>query len=551
MLTDTIAAMLLGRAEDDHPGLLFEDQSYSWAGIVEAASVRGQIAHSMRRPGPFHVGVLLDNVPEFVFWIAGAALSGAAVVGINPTRRGSELAHDIKHTDCQLLVTDREHLGILEGVDLDLPPERVLLVGESQYCDLLRSHHNAQMPWAAVRESDPLLLLFTSGSTGAPKAVVCSQGRLARIGTHFADGFGFNRSTTTYNAMPLFHGNALMANWAGVLAVGATFSMRARFSASGFLSDVRSFNATYFNYVGRALSYVLATPVGEDDGNNPLEVGFGTEASPYDREAFSSRFDCQLVEHYGSSEGALSIVWMPDAPPGALGKPVEGEDIVVADPQTGCLCPPAVFDPAGRITNGQESIGEIVGTNVGDRFEGYYNNPVAEAERMRGGWYWSGDLGYRDAEGWLYFAGRTSDWLRVDGENFAAAPVEKVLLRLPGVATVAVYPVPDPRTGDAVMAALEFMPGCNFDPETFAAFLQAQADLGTKWAPRFVRVVDQIPVTATNKVQKNSLRSVAWDTEDPVYWRPERKLFYQPLSLEDRKELAITAEKHGRLARAD
>ena len=113
-------------------------------------------------------------------------------------------------------------------------------------------------------------------------------------------------------------------------------------------------------------------------------------------------------------------------------------------------------------------------------FEGYYNNPEADAERTRNGWYWSGDLAYRDEEGIFYFAGRTGDWLRVDSENFAAAPVERILARYPGVAGVAVIAVPDVRTGDQVMAALELEPGRAFDPEAFSAFLAAQEDLGTK-----------------------------------------------------------------------
>ena len=130
-----------------------------------------------------------------------------------------------------------------------------------------------------------------------------------------------------------------------------------------------------------------------------------------------------------------------------------------------------------------------MGRQAGANFEGYYNNPEADAERTRNGWYWSGDLAYRDEEGIFYFAGRTGDWLRVDSENFAAAPVERILARFEGASGVAVYPVPDSRTGDQVMAALELEPGVEFDPDAFTAFLAAQEDLGTKWAPRFVRVV--------------------------------------------------------------
>ncbi len=540
----TTAQLLLERSGDPHPGLLFEDERWSWAEIVEEAGKRAMLAAELRREGPFHVGVLLDNVPEYLLWIAGAALAGAAVVGINPTRRGRELERDVRHTDCQLLVTDHDHLPLLEGLELGVEAQHLLVVGDTGYREALDDMAGGAAPRADADPEDRLLLLFTSGSTGAPKAVVCSQGRLARIAGRIPAMYDITRSTTTYNAMPLFHGNAIMANWAGVLSVGATFSMRRRFSATGFLPDVRRFGARYFNYVGRALAYVLATPEGADDAENPLELGFGTEASAQDRRRFSARFGCRLIESYGSSEGAMAIGWAPGAPAGSLGRPLNGEDVVVADPHSGAECPPAVFDEHGRLANGDKAIGELAGRNVVERFEGYYNNPEAEGERLRGGWYWSGDLAYRDSEGWLYFAGRTSDWLRVDSENFAAAPVESILFRFPGLVMAAVYPVPDPRTGDQVMAAVEMSPAEPFDPLSFGEFLAGQADLGTKWAPRFVRVVEHMPLTASNKVHKPPLRAQGWETTDPLYWRPGRHLEYRPLTEDDRRRLRAEAAEH-------
>jgi fatty-acyl-CoA synthase len=174
-------------------------------------------------------------------------------------------------------------------------------------------------------------------------------------------------------------------------------------------------------------------------------------------------------------------------------------------------------------------VGEIVGRSGGS-FEGYYANEAANAERMRDGWYWTGDLGYVDGDGTFWFAGRSADWLRVDGENFAAGPVEAVLGRFPGVRSVVVYGVPDPVTGDQVMASFELDGGVRFDPEAFSSFLAAQADLGTKWAPKYVRVVDSMPVTATRKVDRKPLRAERWTTTDPVWWRPGRDGSYRRLT---------------------
>ncbi len=232
------------------------------------------------------------------------------------------------------------------------------------------------------------------------------------------------------------------------------------------------------------------------------------------------------MEGYGSSEGGAAIRWAPGTPAGAVGP--AGPGLVVLDPATGRECPPAVFDGAGRLLNGEEAIGELVNRGP-NPFEGYWRNPAAEAERRREGAYWTGDLFYRDAAGHLYFAGRADDRIRVDGENLAAAMIENIVARYPGAEAVAVYGVPDPVTGDQVMATI----AGTFDPAGFAAFLRAQPDLGTKMAPRFVRVVERMPVTATNKIERARLRREGCACVDPVWWRPPGEESYRRLAGED------------------
>lgn len=545
MTASTIAEFLVARADDDHPGLLFEDDSWSWAEVVQASADRAALAASLRRDGPFHIGVLLENGPEYMFWLGGAALAGAAVVGINPTRRGAELARDVAHTDCQLVVTDHEGAGFLADAGVQVPPERVLIVDDPDYGKRLAQVAGAPVDGSAAEPSSLFLLLFTSGSTGAPKAVRCTQGRLAAIGERAARLYGIGRGDVYYCAMPLFHGNAIMAVWAPVLRAGSTFATRPKFSASSFLDDVRRFGATHFNYVGKSLAYVLATPERPDDVDNPLQLGFGTEASERDIAEFRRRFKCMVVEGYGMSEGGTHINVVPGTPKGSLGK-AGNDTTIVCDPATGEECPRARFDESGRLLNAEEAIGEIVNTAGARGFEGYYANPEADAARVREGAYWTGDLGYRDEEGFFYFAGRADDWVRVDGENFAAAPVERILFRHPDVVMAAVYATPDPRGGDQLMAALELRPGVTFDPEAFDRFLADQPDLGTKWAPRFVRIIEAMPLTGTNKVLKGPLRTEGWATADDIWWRPPRTSSYRPLTAEDRDSLDAELREHGR-----
>ncbi|WP_086809610.1 AMP-binding protein, partial [Streptomyces reticuliscabiei] len=344
-----------------------------------------------------------------------------------------------------------------------------------------------------------------------------------------------------YVCMPMFHGNAVIADWAPALAAGAGVALRRRFSASGFLTDVRRYGATYFTYVGRAVQYLLATPARPDDRDNPLRLGFGTEAGAVDAAAFQRRFGVRLVEGYGSSEGGAAVRWTPGTPANAVGRAAPSDDLAVVDPATGAECPPAALDASGRLLNGSAAIGELVNRGP-NPFEGYWRNPEAESARRRDGWYWTGDLFYRDPDGFLYFAGRADDRLRVDSENLAAATIENILARYEGAVAVAVYAVPDPVAGDQVMATL----AGTFDPSAFSAFLAAQPDLGTKMAPRFVRVVHRMPVTATNKIHRAALRQEGFRCPDPVWWRPPGEQAYRSLTGDDVTGLLARYRERGR-----
>jgi len=542
----TIRDLLLARVDDPNPALALEEHRWSYAAYVRACSERAAFLLEERREGPLHVGVLLENVPEYTMWLGAAALAGATVVGINPTRRGAELARDVAHTSCQLVVTDAGHRPMLEGLDLGIADDRVVDVESREWTRALEPFAGAAVPDVEVSEASLFLLVFTSGTSGAPKACLCSQGRLATNGSILAQMMGFSESDVFYCAMPLFHSNALMANWAPALSVGATCVLRRKFSASGFLPDVRHYGVTYFNYVGKPLAYVLATPERPDDADNPLRRAFGNEASDQDVERFQKRFGCTVTDAYGSTEGGIHVSRSDDMPRGSLGRGLPG--VVVLDSETGEACPPARFGPDGQLLNPDEAIGELANKLGASGFEGYWRNDEASAARVHNGIYWSGDLAYIDEKGFIYFAGRDSEWLRVDGENFAAAPVERILARLPGIALTAVYAVPDEVVGDQVMAAVQLEPEAEFDPAAFSEFLERQSDLGTKWAPRYVRICDALPSTQTNKVLKRALRKEHWECADPVWWKPEKGDAYRRLAEEDRAAIRDRFAARGRSA---
>ncbi|MDI2128572.1 long-chain-fatty-acid--CoA ligase [Yinghuangia seranimata] len=537
------------RAGDPSVALRYEDRSWTWDEHVALSAQRAAFLADQRDPGrPFHVGVLLENVPEFSFLLAAAAVSGAVVVGLNPTRQGGELARDVEHTGCTMLITGAAHAAQLRDALPDFPAERVWNVDEPGWAEALAPYAGAALPEAEPTLDDPFMLILTSGTTGHPKAVVCSQGKIATQGMSVVGMQRLTGEDVAYCAMPLFHSNAMITCWAPAVAAGASLVLRRRFSASGFLPDVRAYGVTYANYVGKPLSYILATPELPDDADNPLTRVFGNEGGPQDVERFARRFGCTVRDGFGSTEGGLSFTPVADMPSGALGKP--NGNIRILDPETREECPPGRFDASGRLLNADEAVGELVNLDGAGAFEGYWNNDAATADRLREGWYWSGDLAYRDADGLVFFAGRSGEWVRVGGENFGSAPVARILARHPDVVLAAVYGVPDEAAGDQAMAAVVLRDGAEFDPAGFAAWQADQPDLSPTWRPRYVRVARELPHTQTNKVLTRVLARQAWygDPEgaDTLWVRPGKDGAYEPLTEAEVKALENRFAEHGR-----
>jgi fatty-acyl-CoA synthase len=492
----TVTELLVPLAEIDDRGVYFEDSFTSWRDhVAHGAAIAVALRERLDPKRPPHVGVLLENTPFFSAMLVAAGMSGIVPVGLNPVRRGAALARDITKADCQLVLADSKSaatLGDIEHVNVD----------SAEWAAEVTAHRDAEVRFRSASGADLFMLIFTSGTSGEPKAVKCSHSKVAIAGVTMTQRFDLGRDDVCYVSMPLFHSNAVLVGWSVAAACQGSMALRRKFSASNFLPDVRRYGVTYANYVGKPLSYVLATPELPGDADNPLRAVYGNEGVPGDIERFGRRFGCVVQDGFGSTEGGVAIARTPDTPAGSLGPLPEGIEIV--DPDTGEPCPPGV-------------VGEVVNTAGPGRFEGYYKDPEAEAQRMAGGVYHSGDLAYRDDAGYAYFAGRLGDWMRVDGENLGTAPIERVLLRYPDVIEAAVYPVPDPVVGDQVMAALVLAPGAEFDVEKFRAFLAGQSDLGPKQWPSYVRVSAALPRTVTFKVLKRELSAEGVDCADPVW----------------------------------
>ncbi|MBX9638469.1 MAG: fatty-acid--CoA ligase FadD1 [Mycobacteriaceae bacterium] len=522
-MTETIQALLRQRLADSGIAVKYGELQWTWSEyLAKAAAQAAALLDAADRGRPMHVGSLLGNTPDMLTQMAAAGLGGYVLCGLNTTRRGEALEADIRRADCHIIVTDAEHRALLDG--LNLPDIQIFDTSTSRWAELVAGA-GPLVPHRQVEMMDPFMMIFTSGTSGNPKAVRVAHLMPTFAGFNLAERFALTERDTCYVSMPLFHSNAVVAGWAPAVVSGASM-VPAKFSASNFLADVRRYQVTYMNYVGKPLAYILATPERPDDADNPLRVAFGNEANEKDIEEFGRRFGVQVEDGFGSTENAVMVIREPGTPRGSIGKGAPG--VAVYHSETVTECDVAEFDEHGALRNADAAVGELVNTTGSGLFTGYYNDPQANAERMRHGMYWSGDLAYRDAEGWIYLAGRTADWMRVDGENLAAAPVERILLRHKAINRVAVYAVADERVGDQIMAAVVLHQEVPFDPKSLESFLDAQTDLSPKARPRYIRIAADLPSTATHKVLKRQLiaQGTAVGQDEALWVREERGTAY-------------------------
>ena len=334
-----------------------------------------------------------------------------------------------------------------------------------------------------------------------------------------------------------------MAGFAPALAGGCTVALPkgGRFSASGFLPDVRRHQVTFFNYVGKPLSYVLATPELADDADNPLVRVFGNEGAEQDVKRFGARFGCVVVDSYGSTEGGATVQRTPTrhaapwvggrkAPSWWTPRAVRSALRRVSTTPVGCATP--------RSASGSSS------PRPAPRVRGLLARRRRRARPPAQRLVLDRRPGLPGRGGLHLLRGPRQQLVARGRRELRGRSLARVLERHPDVVLSAVYAVPDPAVGDQVMAALQLRPDACVRPGGVPHLLDAQGDLGTKWAPRFVRVCEELPVTATAKVLVRALRAERWNCADPVWWRPGRdEAEYRVLTGPDVAELEEAVER--------
>ncbi len=456
--------------------------------------------------GPCIVATLLPNCADAaVLWFA-ANRAGAVWAPLNTEFRGPGLAHAINLTGSRDLVVDHslvepvlELAGGLENL------ERLIVRGGPAP----PSSRFTTLPLAALEVDDdgvptapptsnvaPSLLIYTSGTTGVSKACELSHRYVLGHARIMARSGGVRRDDVLFCPYPVFHWDATIGTIAPALRAGATAVVTERFSASRFWADVRRYGVTIFDFMGATLTFIHKQERRPDDADNPARLAWGVPMPAF-KDDFEERFGLTLIEGYGSTEGGV-MVWQEPGefyPPGSCGRAVPEFRLRIVDDDDRPLSP--------------GEIGEIVvrPTRDEDRhlmLTGYYRMPELNRRVFRGGWFHTGDLGRLDKEGNLYFEGRKKDAIRRRGENISAYEIEQVIEAHPAVLEAAAYGVPSEYTEEDVAVSVALRPGRELTANELVDYCRGR--MARYMVPLFVRFMDVLPKTPTEKVEKATLR---------------------------------------------
>lgn len=501
----------------------------TWITVVDGESLSfGAADRDARRVAGFiaslgvgageRVAVLLPNGLDFVRAWMGLGYLGATAVLLNTELRGAFLLHQINNCGASLAIVDAALIGSVDALSRDLTRlHRLVVVGEAPANGPSRFERTSWNRWREAPASEAALpapqdiacVMYTSGTSGPAKGVLMPHAHCYLYGLGAIEAVGLLPEDRYYIVLPLFHANGLLMQLGATLIAGARAVVRARFSASAWLADIREHAATVTNGLGALTAFITAQPPGPDDRAHRLRAMLNAPNIPVHEAILRERFGIRdVVSGFGMTECNIPI-WgrLGHSRPGAAGWVYQRHfEVVIADPDTDRQ------RPAG-------SIGEILvrPKTAWGFMAGYLDLPEKTVESWRNLWFHTGDAGIMDAEGVVTFVDRIKDCIRRRGENISAAEVEAVIAGLSGVAEVAAFAVPSDLPGgeDEVMLAIVPDKPDTIDP---AALLQQADQLLPRFArPRFVELVDELPKTATGKVQRAMLRkrgvATAWDRE--------------------------------------
>ncbi len=570
---------------------IFEGREYSYREVYRQAGRYAAFFLAERRrlieggrlgaDERFALGVYMENTPEYLYASLAAGLSNSVLFAINTGFRGETLAGVINQASIRHLIVNEGAAAEVErimGELSTLDPASILYAGREEeiagrgYRNLERAVAGAgRVPRryrAPIDNFSPVIVIYTSGTTGMPKGVPCTHIKLVGAGFVVRNDTGLTRRDRGYISMPLFHSNAWYIGILPQLIAGGSFVLKRRFSARAFEDDMLAHGVGFLNYVGQPLHYIVDALEKKYGGGeavekvlaahpaNNLRIAYGNGASVVDRIKLTRYLGMEhIYEIYGSTEAVITTANRPGDPVESVGR--VGRSIIILDEEDR-ECPPGIVDSGGRLTNYDRAVGEIC-RRIGEnnlRFEGYFANAGATMQKFRGGVYHSGDIGHiRTVHGkrYLYFNGRTDDWIRKDGENFSAENVLHYAQEIPGVDCAIAYGAPCDVSDEKVMVALQLRRGESFDPDQVYAWLmrqQREGGMDPKWMPDFIRIIESFPVTDTHKILVRPYKREHYNIErNPamrIYCRGRGESSYHLLTSDEYQAMKAAFIRNGR-----
>lgn len=512
------------KVRSEQPCILFESRVYSYGDVDRLSD---QLASNLLGAGVeagSNVAIMMENRPEFIFLYIAIAKIRAVAVPLNVAAKGDMLQYFLAHADVEYAIADATFLESVREVAAETKLKRIYAFDEAGGIDNsgtpgpveirdLRELFVASSMSEALPEpdhTDPYILLYTSGTTGRSKASVGTHHSSLMVGSVMVGAYDYTPADTLYVCLPLFHGNAWQCSCIPALYAGATIALSRRFSLSQFWDEVRSFGATQFNLLSSMTNWLWSQPTSSDDADNAVRqcMIVPSPAAFYDE--FRSRFGIERIHSvYALTDVGIVTITRRDDPAEKKLSAGRASDIFQVK----------IFDEDdGEVEAG--SVGEIVVRNAEPWAMplGYYNDAERTLLAWRNLWFHTGDRGYFDPDGFLYFVDRKTDSIRRLGENISSYEVEQIVLTHPGVRDVAAFPIPS-HSEDEVMISVLKREGWQVSEADLVK--HCAKNMPHYMVPRYIEFVDEWPRTLTEKVEKHKLRERAVRTIESV-WDSEK-----------------------------
>jgi len=440
------------------------------------------------------VSLLLPNSVEYVIAYFACWQRGALAGPINSLLKSQEIAYVISNSEAKALLVNSEFVPVVESVQKDLPTLQAIIRFDDE-SEATRGYSSDTEAATEVDLDHEAIIIYTSGTTGKPKGCLLTHGNVIANARQITSWLGFTEKDRLLTIMPLFHMNAVSVTTMSALYAGGSTVVSPKFSASRFWQIISDYEITSFGSVATMLSMLLSTyPDGVPAGLKTDQLRFAMCGSaPVPAEVlkrFEETFNCLVIEGYGLSESTCRSTFNPPDQrrrPGSCGLPI-GNEMRVVDEEDREV-------PEGEL-------GEIVlrGENI---LKGYYKNNAANDTAFRNGWFHTGDIGYRDKDGFFYIVDRKSDMIIRGGENIYPREIDEVLYQHPDVAAAAVVGVPDTLYGEEVAAVIVLKPGAKTSEQQVIDYCKGR--LADFKCPKTVHFMEDIPKGPTGKLLKREL----------------------------------------------